>query len=386
MSSAGSAGISRPAAARARHASRQRQRAGRAAAQVRRRCGRPPAAGHPGGRLVLARDGRVEGLRLGGAHAGRTLLRAGAWCSPQAVSRMTWSASPAWSRMRRPVASTLRPRRCRTPATACGSARRPEGACGRISRTPEPGRRLAAAAPGRGGRTVPASRGARQARPHPWCARTAAASPTRPIPTTTVMQALFAATPAGETPACWMIADRAFVRRYGLGRVRPRPFPLRPWIANGISSPPDHRRARRRLRHRSRRPRRHHRDGQSGRGARTRHGLRPRRQPLQPRAGRPDACAEPLREADSGRAVPCGADRARQPRDVRRARHRRRCAGYRLKRRACAGALRGGRRHGEHDARPLSGRRDHARAGHDLRLHRGPSRRRRPLANNRITP
>jgi FAD binding domain len=48
-----------------------------------------------------------------------------------------------------------------------------------------------------------------------------------------LMQALFAATPPGETPACWMIADHAFQRRYGLGRARPRPFPLRHWIANG---------------------------------------------------------------------------------------------------------------------------------------------------------
>jgi succinate dehydrogenase/fumarate reductase flavoprotein subunit len=48
-----------------------------------------------------------------------------------------------------------------------------------------------------------------------------------------LMQALFAATPTGETPACWMIADHAFQRRYGLGRSRPRPFPLRHWIANG---------------------------------------------------------------------------------------------------------------------------------------------------------
>jgi succinate dehydrogenase/fumarate reductase flavoprotein subunit len=48
-----------------------------------------------------------------------------------------------------------------------------------------------------------------------------------------LMQALFAATPPDESPACWMIADHAFQRRYGLGRARPRPFPLRHWIANG---------------------------------------------------------------------------------------------------------------------------------------------------------
>jgi succinate dehydrogenase/fumarate reductase flavoprotein subunit len=48
-----------------------------------------------------------------------------------------------------------------------------------------------------------------------------------------LMQALFRATPAGHKPVCWMVVDRAFIRRYGLGRVRPRPFPLGPWLANG---------------------------------------------------------------------------------------------------------------------------------------------------------
>lgn len=48
-----------------------------------------------------------------------------------------------------------------------------------------------------------------------------------------VMQALFAATPAGEPAEAWLICDHAFLRRYGLGRVRPRPFPIRPWLSNG---------------------------------------------------------------------------------------------------------------------------------------------------------
>jgi succinate dehydrogenase/fumarate reductase flavoprotein subunit len=51
-----------------------------------------------------------------------------------------------------------------------------------------------------------------------------------------LMQALFAATPQGAAAECWMVADHAFIRRYGMGRVRPRPFPLRPWIANGYLS------------------------------------------------------------------------------------------------------------------------------------------------------
>ncbi|MDE2364982.1 MAG: FAD-dependent oxidoreductase, partial [Hyphomicrobiales bacterium] len=48
-----------------------------------------------------------------------------------------------------------------------------------------------------------------------------------------VMQALFAATPAGETAEAWMICDHPFQRRYGLGRARPRPYSIRPWLSNG---------------------------------------------------------------------------------------------------------------------------------------------------------
>lgn len=48
-----------------------------------------------------------------------------------------------------------------------------------------------------------------------------------------VMRALLAATPPGEEVAAWMICDHPFQRHYGLGRTRPRPFPLRPWLDNG---------------------------------------------------------------------------------------------------------------------------------------------------------
>ncbi|MBC9882680.1 FAD-dependent oxidoreductase [Bradyrhizobium sp. INPA01-394B] len=48
-----------------------------------------------------------------------------------------------------------------------------------------------------------------------------------------VMKALFAATPAGEPAEAWAICDTAFIKRYGLGRVRPSPFPIRPWLRNG---------------------------------------------------------------------------------------------------------------------------------------------------------
>ena len=48
-----------------------------------------------------------------------------------------------------------------------------------------------------------------------------------------VMQALFAATTSDEPAECWLVCDHAFLRRYGLGRVRPRPFPIGPWLRNG---------------------------------------------------------------------------------------------------------------------------------------------------------
>ncbi|UPK32780.1 FAD-dependent oxidoreductase [Bradyrhizobium sp. 186] len=48
-----------------------------------------------------------------------------------------------------------------------------------------------------------------------------------------VMKALFAATPAGMPAEAWAICDAKFLKRYGLGRVRPPPFPITPWIRNG---------------------------------------------------------------------------------------------------------------------------------------------------------
>lgn len=48
-----------------------------------------------------------------------------------------------------------------------------------------------------------------------------------------VMRALFATAKPGETPHAWLVCDHAFLCRYGLGRVRPRPFPLGPWLRNG---------------------------------------------------------------------------------------------------------------------------------------------------------
>jgi succinate dehydrogenase/fumarate reductase flavoprotein subunit len=49
------------------------------------------------------------------------------------------------------------------------------------------------------------------------------------------MQGLFKATPAGELPTAWLIVDRAFLRRNGLGAVKPAPmpWPLWTWYVGG---------------------------------------------------------------------------------------------------------------------------------------------------------
>jgi len=47
------------------------------------------------------------------------------------------------------------------------------------------------------------------------------------------MQALLAATPAGQAPEAWLLCDHAFIRYYGLGAVKPAPMPLTPWLGNG---------------------------------------------------------------------------------------------------------------------------------------------------------
>ncbi|MEQ1718771.1 MAG: FAD-dependent oxidoreductase, partial [Hyphomicrobium sp.] len=48
-----------------------------------------------------------------------------------------------------------------------------------------------------------------------------------------LMQALFRASPENAPVEAWMICDTPFRRRYGLGRVRPLPFLVTPWLRNG---------------------------------------------------------------------------------------------------------------------------------------------------------
>ncbi|AKO99432.1 Succinate dehydrogenase/fumarate reductase, flavoprotein subunit (plasmid) [Marinovum algicola DG 898] len=45
--------------------------------------------------------------------------------------------------------------------------------------------------------------------------------------------AMQAATAPGDEQMSWLICDRRFLRRYGLGIVRPAPVPIRPWLRAG---------------------------------------------------------------------------------------------------------------------------------------------------------
>jgi succinate dehydrogenase/fumarate reductase flavoprotein subunit len=47
------------------------------------------------------------------------------------------------------------------------------------------------------------------------------------------ISALFATTHQGDAAEAWLLCDHRFIRRYGLGRVRPAPFPLGPMLRSG---------------------------------------------------------------------------------------------------------------------------------------------------------
>ena len=47
------------------------------------------------------------------------------------------------------------------------------------------------------------------------------------------MSGLIAATPPNEPVQAWLVCDHAFIRRYGLGPVKPAPMPLFAWLRSG---------------------------------------------------------------------------------------------------------------------------------------------------------
>ena len=47
------------------------------------------------------------------------------------------------------------------------------------------------------------------------------------------MRGLLAALPTGEVVQAWLVCDHRFIRRYGLGAVKPAPMRLSPWLGNG---------------------------------------------------------------------------------------------------------------------------------------------------------
>ena len=191
--------------------------------------------------------------------------------------------------------------------------------------------------------------------------------------------AMIAAAPEGEPVQAWQIADARFVRRFPLGMAKPRPVPLLPYLRSGYLKkgrtlaelaaacgidPGGAGRDRRGV--------------QPARPPRRGPAVRPRRDPVQPLRRRPDGRPEPVARPAREGPVLRGADRARQLRDVRRARDRR--PRPRPRRAPTPGPrpVRGRQRPGERDGRPLPGGRDQHRPGDDVRVHRGarPGRRR----------
>lgn len=47
------------------------------------------------------------------------------------------------------------------------------------------------------------------------------------------VRAMFEAIPEGQPTASWLVCDHRFLRRYGLGIVRPVPLPVGPWLRTG---------------------------------------------------------------------------------------------------------------------------------------------------------
>ena len=139
-----------------------------------------------------------------------------------------------------------------------------------------------------------------------------------------VMQGLFAAIPKGEPVAAWMICDESFRRRYGLGRVRPFPFPVAPWLNNGYLK---------RGKTIGELARQCGVDGAQleatvrafniGRLARARRRVPSRRERYNRDPGRARATAEPLRRADRTCAIYAVQASRRQPGHVRRIEDRR---------------------------------------------------------------
>ena len=50
---------------------------------------------------------------------------------------------------------------------------------------------------------------------------------------------LFKYTEEGALARCWLICDHKFIRRYGLGAVKPFPISMQPWIDNGYLKQPN---------------------------------------------------------------------------------------------------------------------------------------------------
>jgi succinate dehydrogenase/fumarate reductase flavoprotein subunit len=135
------------------------------------------------------------------------------------------------------------------------------------------------------------------------------------------VSALLRATPAGQQPQAWLVADHRFIRRYGLGAVKPAPMPLGRWLRNGYLQRGT---TLQELARRCGIPRRPEQQVARFNQQASRAGQRlcQGRHPLQPRAGRQGQClAQPLHGPAATRAVLRGEDRPRQPGQLCRAGH-----------------------------------------------------------------
>ena len=183
--------------------------------------------------------------------------------------------------------------------------------------------------------------------------------------------AMIAAAPEGEPVQSWQIADSRFVRRFPLGMAKPLPVPLLPYLRSGYLKKgrtleelaracgidPDGLAAT--VAEFNRNARRGE-DPEFGRGS----------TPFNRYGGDPAVGPEPVARPAGEGPVLRGADRARQLRDVRRARHRRPRPRPGRRRRPGPRPVRRGQRPGQRDGRALPGGRDQHRPGDGVRVRR----------------
>ena len=219
---------------RTRHAARQRQCARRTAVPRRARC-RAQRSGRT--RLsirLIAEGGAVRGAVVQTRDGELSVEPSEAWCSRPAAFRKTRSDAERCSRMIRTARAIFRPRRSATPATDCAWAKRSGRGSSSVIRMPRLGCRC---------RACRARDGSWGVFPHFIDRAKPGLIAVLPNGKRFVneansyhdfVQALFAAIPPDDSLArAFLVVDHAFIRRFGLGFVKPFPVPLAPAIRSG---------------------------------------------------------------------------------------------------------------------------------------------------------